>query len=88
MRTEQVRGAAVAPGSFKTAAPGEPTRYGLGTWLNKDVSDGGAYGTRPWIDYDRELIGIFFTQNPLRNVMRLAETEIPNAARAAIDTAK
>ncbi|MDQ2948240.1 MAG: beta-lactamase family protein, partial [Acidobacteriota bacterium] len=93
MRTDQVHAAAIAYSPFKMAFPDEPTRYGFGTWLNSvdghgvgiSVSDGGAYGTRPWIDFDRDLIAVFFTQTPLRGIFRLVEKDVPNAVRAAID---
>lgn len=87
LRTDQTRGVRFVN------SPGGATHYGLGVWLNEmddhgmgtSVSDGGAFGTYPWIDYHRELIGVLFTQTPLAQCKALVETVIPNAARAAID---
>jgi CubicO group peptidase (beta-lactamase class C family) len=88
MRTDQTRG------TRYVETPGGSTRYGLGVWLNEmddhglgtSVSDGGAFGTYPWIDYHRELIGVLFTQTPLAQCKALVEDVIPNVARAAIDS--
>jgi CubicO group peptidase (beta-lactamase class C family) len=87
LRTDQTRGMRFVD------SPGGATHYGLGVWLNEmdargmgtAVSDGGAFGTYPWIDYHRELIGVLFTQTPLAQCRDLVEKVIPNAARAAID---
>jgi CubicO group peptidase (beta-lactamase class C family) len=87
LRTDQTRGVRVVD------SPGGMTHYGLGVWLNEmdargmgtSVSDGGAFGTYPWIDYHRELIGVLFTQTPLAQCRDLVEKVIPAAAREAID---
>jgi CubicO group peptidase (beta-lactamase class C family) len=87
LRTDQTHGMRFVD------SPGGTTHYGLGVWLNEmdghgmgtSVSDGGAFGTYPWIDYHRELIGVLFTQTPLAQCRDLVEKVIPDAARAAVD---
>jgi CubicO group peptidase (beta-lactamase class C family) len=53
------------------------TRYGLGVWLEeldtlsqkgKVISSQGAFGFSPWIDFQRNLIGVFVTLDQLQNV--------------------
>ncbi|MBZ5610638.1 MAG: beta-lactamase family protein [Acidobacteriia bacterium] len=52
------------------------------------IGDGGAFGTYGWIDRDQELIGVFFTQNRLRDIYNLSMVEIRDLVRAAADNAK
>ncbi len=74
-------------------SPGGTTHYGLGTWLNEMdakgigtvVSDGGAFGTYPWIDYKREVVAVLFTQTPLAQCRELVEKTIPEIVRATVD---
>jgi CubicO group peptidase (beta-lactamase class C family) len=87
LRTDQTKGI------HYVDSPGGNTHYGLGVWLDEmdghgmgtSVSDGGAFGTYPWIDFHRELIGVLFTQTPRAQCKDLVEKVIPTAARAAID---
>jgi CubicO group peptidase (beta-lactamase class C family) len=87
LRTDQTHGLRYVD------SPNGTMPYGLGVWLNEmdaqgmgtSVSVGGAFGTYPWVDYHRELIGVLFTQTPLAQCKDLVEKAIPTAARAAID---
>jgi len=52
------------------------------------IGDGGAFGTYGWIERDRDLVGVFFTQNRLRDIYNLSMVEIRDLVRAAVDSAK
>ncbi|MFQ3590923.1 MAG: serine hydrolase domain-containing protein, partial [Chloracidobacterium sp.] len=80
MRRDQTRGVPITSSPYINY--GQPdTRYGFGWWLNTvdangvgiNVSDGGAFGTLPWIDYRTGALGVFFSQTPLSNVFLLTE---------------
>ncbi len=52
------------------------------------IGDGGAFGTYGWIERDQDLIGVFFTQNRLRDIYNLSMVDIRDLVRAAVDGAK
>lgn len=87
MRRDQRMGAAVAD------SPRGPVPYGLGVWLDRlsdpageagQISCPGGGGFVPWVDFDRNLAGIFMTYGRLEPVwgMVLAMQQI---ARQAVD---
>ena len=58
--------------------PMSSTRHGLGIWLEKiepltgeviEISSQGFYGFSPWINYRKNLAGVFAVKNDLNNVM-------------------
>ncbi|OYT71992.1 MAG: hypothetical protein CFK52_06420 [Chloracidobacterium sp. CP2_5A] len=80
MRRDQTRGVPIVSSPYQ--GYGQPdTRYGFGWWLNAvdangvgvNVSDGGALGTLPWIDYRTGALGVFFAQTSLGSVFSLTE---------------
>lgn len=52
------------------------------------LADGGAFGTCCWIDRQRDLVAISFTQYQLRNIYGFVMTEVPKAFREAVDSAR
>ncbi|AEP11419.1 beta-lactamase family protein [Chloracidobacterium thermophilum] len=93
MRRDQTQGARIVSSPYQ--GYGQPdTRYGFGWWLNTldsngvgiNVSDGGALGTLPWIDYRTGALGVFFAQTPLSQVFQLTEqvrASVNNAVQQA-----
>jgi CubicO group peptidase (beta-lactamase class C family) len=88
---DQTRGAPIKASPYRNQKG-----YGLGAAImgvdsaGKPVyiGDGGAFGTYGWIERDQDLIGVFFTQNRLRDIYNLSMVDIRNLVRAAVDGAK
>jgi CubicO group peptidase (beta-lactamase class C family) len=80
MRRDQTQGARIVSSPYQGYGQAD-TRYGFGWWLNTldsngvgiNVSDGGALGTLPWIDYRTGVLGVFLSQTPLSQVFQLTE---------------
>ncbi|MFB8790607.1 MAG: serine hydrolase domain-containing protein [Potamolinea sp.] len=76
MQSDQTRGARIA----FTPQP-DNRRYGLGEWRDFVSSNGratqlsgqGAFGFSPWIDRERNLIGVFSVRDRLRNVAPIVQ---------------
>jgi CubicO group peptidase (beta-lactamase class C family) len=82
MKRDQTRGAPILYSPYAALAPFVPgvdknTRYALGHWrevvdaATGDVlesSSQGAFGFSPWIDWRRNLVGVFSVQSQLRTV--------------------
>lgn len=82
MKLDQTRGAPILYSPYAALAPFVPgvdrnTRYALGHWrevvdaATGDVlesSSQGAFGFSPWIDWRRNLVGVFSVQSQLRTV--------------------
>lgn len=52
------------------------------------AADGGAWGTYGWVEHDRDIVGVFFTQNVVNQVYSLSIVDVPNLVRGAIADAK
>ncbi|HEY9632047.1 MAG TPA: serine hydrolase domain-containing protein [Coleofasciculaceae cyanobacterium] len=67
-------------------------RYGLGEWLDivgrngrsVQLSSQGAFGFSPWIDRERNLLGVFLVRDRLRNVSGLVQ-DIQQSIRERVD---
>jgi CubicO group peptidase (beta-lactamase class C family) len=76
MQRDQTRGVPIA----FTPQP-DNRRYGLGEWRDRVSSNGramqlssqGAFGFSPWIDRERNLVGVFSVRDRLRNVAPLVQ---------------
>ena len=63
--------------------------YGLGffldrlddSWAARAITHPGLFGTTPWLDEDRELVGVLFVQSNFLRVMSLVR-EVQAKARA------
>ena len=65
LRSDQTRGAKIV----HTPHPDPTVRYGVGAWLDRVkggrtlmLSSPGAFGFTPWLDFERELAGIFMAE--------------------------
>jgi serine-type D-Ala-D-Ala carboxypeptidase/endopeptidase len=74
MFTEQTTGMAIGFSAY----PNDPSiRYGLGTWIERrdaagrslSVSDGGAFGWMPFVEFDSGICGVVAVKDRLRNVL-------------------
>ncbi|MBM4204042.1 MAG: beta-lactamase family protein, partial [Gammaproteobacteria bacterium] len=62
---------------FSAYADDPTIRYGLGTWIERRdtaggslaVSDGGAFGWMPFVEFDSGISGVFAVKDRLRNVL-------------------
>jgi CubicO group peptidase (beta-lactamase class C family) len=76
MQRDQTKGVPIA----FTPQP-DDRRYGLGEWLDVvgrngrsvQLSSQGAFGFSPWIDRERNLVGVFLVRDRLRNVYGLVQ---------------
>ncbi|HEY9603163.1 MAG TPA: serine hydrolase domain-containing protein [Allocoleopsis sp.] len=88
MQRDQTAGAKIA----FTPLP-DSRRYGLGEWRDIVNSQGraiqlscqGVFGFSPWIDVERNLLGIFLVQDRLRHVYRTVE-QVQNVIRELLDS--
>lgn len=88
MQRDQTSGAEIA----FTPLP-DSRRYGLGEWRDVVDSQGkaiqlscqGVFGFSPWIDVQRNLVGVFLVKNRLRNVYRLVE-QVQKVVRDLVDS--
>jgi CubicO group peptidase (beta-lactamase class C family) len=82
MKRDQTRGAPIVYSPYAALAPFVPgvdknTRYALGHWREVvdaatgnvlESSSQGAFGFSPWIDWRRNVVGVFSVQSQLRTV--------------------
>ncbi|MGL4420209.1 MAG: serine hydrolase domain-containing protein, partial [Gemmataceae bacterium] len=76
MDKDQTRGAPFKMGSIGRRF--DNSKYGLGHWLDRqdaeghgiEVSSPGAFGFRPWIDRDQQLIGVFLVRVEDKKALR------------------
>lgn len=87
MQRDQTRGVPIV----STPQP-DQRRYGLGEWRDLVDSKGkaiqlscqGAFGFSPWIDVQRNLVGVFLVRNRLRNVFGTVD-QVQKTVREIID---
>ena len=71
--------------------PNTTGEYGLAFYRDRvgpdgaplTISHGGSFGTMPWVDLDRDLVGVFFSEARLRRVLPLI-ANIQNTVREAV----
>lgn len=88
MQRDQTRGVPIA----STPQP-DKRRYGLGEWRDIVDSKGkaiqlscqGAFGFSPWIDVQRNLVGVFLVRNRLRNVFGTVD-DVQKTIREVVDS--
>lgn len=91
MQQDQTAGAFILCSPYTKYGLGA-TRYGIGEWREElrpdgsayQLGSGGAFGFAPWIDWDRNVAGVFMVVDQMENVFAGVQ-QIKAAVRAAVD---
>lgn len=93
MRRTQTAGLPITYSPYENYPGFEDTQYGLGMWLNLVdpqtgegalVSSQGGFGTTPWFDVERDIIGVFLVQTPLSQIFELTVKVVETSTEAIL----